>query len=325
MQRTKNRREYLFDTVIFSYSDAKPGADRMKIGLVGYQGAGKSTCFQWLTGQTPDPAASHTLQNAMCPVPESRVRPLCELYHPRKITLASLEIVDTPGLARDGQGNAGRLSQLRECGCLVLVVPGYDRDDPIDDLRRFEDDLILADMEIVARRLERISEQMKKPVQKTLRDQLEIENATLSAMMEGLDSGKPVELDSLNDEQQKVLRAFQLMTAKPRLVLINTADDENQPEKFLTKIPQNVVAFAAPVRLELELGEMTSEERTLFIEEMGLGDAADRDGLIRAIMDVSGQQLFLTAGEKEVRTWMMRKGGTALEAAETIHSDLARG
>ena len=139
----------------------------MKIGLVGYQGSGKSTCFQWLTGQEADPAMSHSLQSAMCVVPESRVQPLCDLYHPKKITLASLEIVDTPGLARDGEGNAVRLSQLRECGCLVLVVPGYDRDDPVADLHRFEEDLILADMEIVSKRLERIAEQLKKPMQKS--------------------------------------------------------------------------------------------------------------------------------------------------------------
>ena len=209
----------------------------MKIGLVGYQGAGKSTCFTWLTGKVADPSMSHSLQSAMCAVPESRVAALCELYHPKKVTTASLEIVDTPGLSRDGEGNAGRLGQLRECGCLVLVVPGYDRADPVADLRRFEEDLLLADMEIVSKRLEKIAEQMKKPMQKPQREPLEAEQAALELVMAGFDADVPVAIESLGEEHQRVLRAFQLMTVKPRLVLINTSDDETDPDRFLAKIP----------------------------------------------------------------------------------------
>ena len=297
----------------------------MKIGLVGYQGAGKSTLFQWLTGREADPSLAHTLQNAMCVVPESRVEPLCKLYSPKKITLASLEIVDTPGLSRDSDGNAPKLSQLRECGCLVLVVPGYDRDDPVADLKSFEEDLMLADMEIVSKRIGKIEEQLKKPIQKQLRDELEFEQSTLTMVLSGLESGQPLHESDLNEEQQKSVKAFQLMTAKPRLVVINTTDDEADPARFLAKIPENLSAFAIPVHLELDLGNMSPEERAEFIAEMGVSGGADRDGLIRTMMDVSGQQLFLTAGDKEVRTWMMRKNGTALEAAEAIHTDIARG
>jgi GTPase SAR1 family protein len=94
----------------------------MKIGLVGYQGSGKSSLFEFLTGVKAEPALAHASQSAMAAVPEERVEPLCGIYHPKKVTLASLEIVDTAGLSRTHEGNPTRLSLIREAGCLVLVI-----------------------------------------------------------------------------------------------------------------------------------------------------------------------------------------------------------
>ena len=111
------------------------GADRMKIGLVGYQGSGKSTLFEWLTGVKPDPAMAHAAQSAMAVVPEPRVEALCKIYAPKKVTLAALELVDTPGLNRSHEGNAARLALIRETGCLVLVAAAFGRSDPLADLR----------------------------------------------------------------------------------------------------------------------------------------------------------------------------------------------
>jgi ribosome-binding ATPase YchF (GTP1/OBG family) len=108
------------------------------------------------------------------------------------------------------------------------------------------------------------------------------------------------------------------------MVVVNTADDEENLERFSQGMPEGVAVFSAPVRLELELSQMTAEDRRTFEEEMGL-KPVDRDRLIRTMMDVSGQMMFFTAGEKEVRTWMLRAGGTAVEAAGSIHTDLARG
>ncbi|MDH3717559.1 MAG: 50S ribosome-binding GTPase, partial [Planctomycetota bacterium] len=128
----------------------------MKIGFVGYQGSGKSTLFGWLTGVTPDPALSHTTQTAMAEVPDPRVDQLCAIYHPKKIVLAALELMDTPGLDPEHEGNAARLSLLRECGCLVHVVNAYSEESPQARLVAFDEDLLLADMEIVSRRVERL-------------------------------------------------------------------------------------------------------------------------------------------------------------------------
>src|SRR5919108_2994561 len=106
----------------------------MKIGIVGYQGSGKSTLFHWLTGVAPDPALAHATQSAMATIPDARVAQLSEIYKPKKITQAALEIVDTPGLSRTHEGSAQKLATIREAGALVVVVQGFAGADPRADL-----------------------------------------------------------------------------------------------------------------------------------------------------------------------------------------------
>ena len=298
----------------------------MKVGLVGYAGSGKSTVFEWLTGVKPDPALAHASQSAMAPVPDPRVEPLCAIYHPKKITLAALELVDTAGLSRTHEGNATRLAQIREAGCLVLVVGAFQRgSQPLADVDSFAEDFLLADMEIVSGRVERLRESVKKP--RPNRDQELVELAALEPLLKALESGTPLHDAEMNDEQLKVTRSFRLLTEKPKLVLINVADDETNPERFLQELAARtppVRAVAVPAGLELELARMNPEDRAAFREEMGIA-GYDRDALLRTLLDASVQMLYFTAGEKEVRTWMLRQGGTALEAAANIHTDLARG
>jgi len=295
----------------------------MKIGLIGYQGSGKSALFQWLTGVAADPALAHLSQSAMAPVPDPRVEPLCGIYHPKKITLASLELVDTPGLVRTHEGNAQRLAVIREAGCLVMVLAAYDRaSNPLADATSLAEDMLLADMEIVSGRIARLRESTKKP--RPNRDQELAELAALEPLLQALESGTTAHAAGMSEEQLKATRSFRLLTEKPRLLLANVADDEEQPGRLAESLTALGAAVAVPVRLEDELARMSPEERAQFREEMGLV-GFDRDSLLRTIMDVSGQMLYFTAGEKEVRTWMLRKGGTALEAAGNIHTDLARG
>lgn len=296
----------------------------MKIGLVGYQGSGKSTLFGWLTGAAPDPALSHTSQSAMCTIPEPRVAELAAIYHPKKLTMASMEVVDTPGLARSHEGNAARLALIREAGCLVMVVAAFGNTDPAADLRSFDEDLLLADMEMVINRIERVEESFKKPRPKQEREDSEAELAALKGVLAAMEAGQALRKDQMTDDQVKATRAFRLFTEKPRMVIFNTADDEQQPERFTKLVPEGTPLFAIPVGLESELAKMSPEDRAEFEKEMGVG-GSDRDHLIRTLMKVSGQRLFLTAGEKEVRTWLLHQGGTAVEAAGSIHTDLARG
>lgn len=260
----------------------------------------------------------------MAPVPESRVDAFVEIYRPKKVTMAALEIVDTPGLSRTHEGNAAKLALIREAGCLILVVAEFGGSDPAAELQSFVEDLILADMEIVSGRLDRVAEQKKKPLPRQEQEQLHHEEQTLRTVLAALEEGKPRTEADMTEEQLRVTRSFRLLSEKPKMVIVNTADDEMEPDRFLSKLPKEVPAIAVSVGLELELAKMSPEDRADFEAEMGVG-GADRTELIRRIMDVSGQRLFLTAGDKEVRTWMLRKGGTAVEAAGSIHTDLARG
>ena len=296
----------------------------MKIGLVGYQGSGKSTLFQWLTAVAADPSLSHTQQSAMATVPDPRIEALSKIYHPKKITLASLEIVDTPGLSRTHEGNAARLALIREAGCLVLVVAAFDGSDPAVDLRSFDEDLLLADMEILSGRVERVEQTLKKPLPRQEHEHLVHEQETLKAVLSAMETGEPLREADMTDDQLKVTRSFRLLSEKSRMVIVNTADDEEHPQRFTESLPEGIPAVAVPVGLELELAGMSPEDRAEFEEEMGVG-GTDRDQLIRTIMDASGQMLFFTTSEKEVRSWMLRKGGTAIEAAGNVHTDMARG
>ena len=296
----------------------------MKIGLVGYQGSGKSTLFEWLTGVASDPALSHTAQSAMATIPEPRIEQLVEIYHPKKVTRAALEIFDTPGLVRTHEGNAARLALIREAGCLVLVVAGFDGSDPIADMRSFEEDCMLADMEILSGRVQRIEESLKKPLPRAEQEQLRHEEETLKMVLAALESDKPMREADMTEKQLKVTRAFRLLSEKPRLVIVNTADDEENPQRLTQLSTDEITVLAVPAGLELELSRMSPEDRHEFEEEMGL-ESVDRDHIVRTLLKASGQMLFFTCGEKEVRTWLLHQGGTAVEAAGNIHTDLARG
>ena len=293
----------------------------MKIGIVGYQGSGKSTLFEWLTGVRPDPALAHTGQSAMAPVPEDRVQPLCEIYHPKKVTLASLEIVDTPGLNRTHEGSATKLAIIREAGCLVLVVAAFDGSDYRKDLRGFEQDFLLADLEIVAGRVERLRDSVRKA--KPNRDQEQAELTTLEPLLAALEAGQSLVDIGMTEEQLKATRSFRLLTEKPRLVVANLGDDAD-PDAFTRELGGSDKVLGLRLGLEVELARMTPEDRAEMVRDLGLTPSS-REDVLRTLLEVSGQMLYFTAGDKEVRTWMLRQGGTALEAAANIHTDLARG
>jgi len=294
----------------------------MKIGIVGYQGSGKSTLFEWLTGVQPDSAHSHLAQMAMATVSDARLDSLSEIYKPKKITRASLEVADSPGLSRTHEGSAAKLAMIREAACLVIVAASHGGSDAVADIGNFDDDLLIADLDIVSGRIERLREQVKKP--RPNRDEMQKELETLEPLLAAMESGQSLRELDLTPDQSKAIRSFQLFSEKPRLVIVNTADDDADPERFQKQMPAGSQVVAVSLGLQLELSRMEGDERDEFCREMEVS-VYDRDELIRLIMDVSGQMLFFTAGPKEVRAWMTVKGATAVDAAGSIHTDLARG
>jgi ribosome-binding ATPase YchF (GTP1/OBG family) len=297
----------------------------MKVGIAGFAGSGKSTVFQWLTGAKPDPAKSQHGQVGVAKIPDERLTWLSQLFKPKKTTPATLEFLDTPGLLpTERRDNPRRLGILRDAGGLLVVLSGFAGEDLAGELRRFREELLFADLEIVTGRVGRLEEGLKKPrpqKQKEL-DQQELE--LLRRIAAALEQGQGAATVGLKGDEEKLIRSFQLLTLKPELVLVNVNENrigQPLPPELLQLAPG---ALQVPARLELELEELSPEDRQAFMQDLGLAGSA-RDRVLRDIFAAMGQQVFFTVGEDECRAWGIPKGATAVEGAGEIHTDLARG
>jgi len=295
----------------------------MKIGLVGYQGSGKSTLFELLSGVKPDPAKAHTGQQGTATVPDARFDGLVELFHPKKTSPARIELFDTPGLNRKEQeANAQKLGVIREAAALVHVIGAFAGSDPVADAASFEDDLVLADLQVVTNRIERIKKDVTKP--RPDREDLQAELQALEPVEAQLSRGESLLNFEFNEAQEKACKSFSLLTRKKQLVLLNTADAAEDAAAIGRLKEKGYQVVSAPVGLELEVQQLPEEDRAVFAEEMGLKEPS-REKLLQAIFQVTNLITFFTSDEKEVHAWLLRRGSTAIEAAGTIHTDLARG
>lgn len=298
----------------------------MKVGLVGFSGAGKSTVFEWLTGAAPDPAKVQQGQLGSTKVPDERLMKMAVKYDPDKLTLAEIQFLDTPGLMSGGEDdrkdNARRLGVIRESDGMCVVLNGYSETDFAKQLTRFRDELLFADLEIVSNRIPKVQAQLKKTKPAKEKEADEFELATLQRVVAAFEAGKPAHQMGIRPEEEKCLRSFQLLTLKPEIVLVNRGDsgfNDPLPADLLAMAPN---AVQAPVKLEKELKDLDEETRTMFMADLGM-TAFSRDRVIRAIFSALGRIVFFTAGKKEVRSWAMDKGGDAVAAAACIHNDLA--
>jgi ribosome-binding ATPase len=297
----------------------------MKVGLVGFAGSGKSTVFQWLTGVKPDPAKSQMGQSGNAKIPDPRLDWLSAKFSPNKTTPAAIDFLDTPGLMpTERRDNPRRLGILRESGGLLVVLNGFNEGDLPGQLRRFREELVFADLEIVTNRIGRLEDQLKKPRPAKQKEADQFELDLLRRVVAALEQNQSPAALGLKDDEEKAIRSFQLLTLKPELVLVNVGDDKvNQPlpADLLALAPN---ALAAPAKLEMELHDLSEDDRQLFMQDLGLKGFV-RDETLRAIFYAMGQIVFFTVGEDECRAWPMPKGGDAVEGASQIHTDLARG
>lgn len=294
----------------------------MKVGLVGYTGSGKTTVFTWLTGVAPDMAASQRGQTGVARIPDSRLAWLSDQFKPKKTTYATLEVVDTPGLlVGDTKDNPRRLAILREADGLLVVLNGFGGD-PIKELDNFRADCILADLEIVSNRIPKVEAQLKKAKPAKEKEIDELELATLRKVVAELEASRPLSKLELNEAETKTVKAFQLLTLKPELVLVNQGDaGQAIPPNLLMLAPD---ALAAPVKLEQELADLTEDERASFMADLGIKELS-RERILRGVFYGMGRIVFLTCGEDECRSWPITKGVTAQTAAGAIHTDLSAG
>ncbi len=295
----------------------------MKMGLVGFAGTGKSTIFEWLTGEKPDPSKVQQGQTAMADVPDERLAKISTIIKPKKTTYTKVAVLDTPGLNLGEQkDNARRLGVIREANGMVVVLDGFSRTDFAEQLKKFREELLFADLEIVSNRVSKLEAGLKKAKPAKEREVDEAELALHRRIVAGLEAGKPASELGLTADEEKAVRSFQLLTLKPEIIFVNRGDsgfNDALPADLLALAPNSV---QAPVKLEMELMALGDEDRAAFMADLGITEFR-RAPTIRAMFYGVGRNVFFTVGEDECRTWSIPASCSAVEAAGCIHNDLA--
>jgi GTP-binding protein YchF len=292
----------------------------MRVGIVGFAGSGKSTLFQLLTGTKPDPSKIHAGQVGVATLSDPRLDYLAALHKPKKVTPATVEFLDTPGLlAGSHADNPQRLALIREGDALLIVLNGFTGGDPATQLAAFRDEMLFADLGVVTSRVERLETSIKKarPDRELAQKELEI----VKRVQTTLEEGKSVATLLLSADDKKPLRSFGLLTDKPHVALLNTLQGQGISDPLRTLAPE---ALAIDAKLELELTQLEPDERAAFMADLGVTELG-RDRIIRQAYDAVGIITYFTAGEPEVRGWNLERGSNAVEAAGKIHTDLAKG
>lgn len=299
----------------------------MKIGIVGFAGSGKSTVFQWITGVKPDPAASQRGQVGIAKIPDDRLTWLSNLFKPKKTTPAVIEFMDTPGLVQTEQrDNPRRLGIIRDADGLLIVLNGFSGGDLAQEMSKFREELLFADLQIVTNRIAKLDDQLhrKKNRPAKEREADEFELVLLQRIVKALEDEQTLANVTLKDEEEKSVRSFQLLLLKPQVVLANIGDaqiGQALPDQ-LRQLAGD--ALAAPAKLEMELEELSAEDRQTFMQDLGLKELT-RDRTLREIYRAMKRIVFFTVGEDECRAWGIPQGVDAVTGAGEIHTDLSRG
>ncbi len=304
----------------------------MKVGLVGFSGAGKTSVFNSLTGQSAETGAGKkgALNRGQIDVPDARVDALSAIYEPKKITYAKIWFVDAAGPGDQERGNSSGLDPslaglLRESEALVHVVRGFENPmltaapDAARDVGAFDDELILTDLVQVEKRLERLKKEGQAKG---------AEAELMHKLAEALESGTALRRLDLAKEELAQLTGFQFLSLKPVLVVVNQAEDDAGqplPDAVLEALKARAVdGIGMCATLEAEIMAMEPADQAAFLADLGLSDSA-RARFIQAAYGLVDLISFLTAGKDEVRAWTIRRGTRAKEAAGKIHSDIERG
>ena len=309
--------------------------------LIGFPSSGKTTLFRLMTSAREAPKGRGDIDIGISRVPDDRLDRLTAMYNPRKRVPATVEFTDPIAPARTGAQGLVDVAGYRNADALVHVVRAF-RDDRVPhpagavdaprDAQAMEDELILADLGVAERRLERI----EKDLRKGRSTDLERERDVVLQCKDALEEGRPLRTLQLAGDDVKRLRGFQFLSAKPLLLVINLgegdlagtgADIGKAAERtgltgVLAHAATKVVALCA--RIELEISQLEGEDAAAFLSDLGLTESG-LERVIRTSYDLLGYMSFFTVGEDECRAWSIARGTPALLAAGEIHSDIQRG
>jgi GTP-binding protein YchF len=311
----------------------------MKMGLFGLPRVGKTTLFNLLTGGHAETSLSARGDPnlGIARVPDARLSVLSGLFKPRKTVPATFEYIDIVGLHKGDARGSLSLTVLKPMDALAHVVRAFDDEaipheegsiDPARDVDTMEMELILADLDAAARRIERL----KSSIPKTNRPEEKRELAVLEKAVQALEAGRPLRGVELPPEDEKLLRGFAFYSAKPLLIVVNVGENDARHvagavERFgLAQAAARpaVKVAAASARIEEEMAALEGDEADVFRADLGIREPA-LDRVLHASYELLGLISFYTVGEDECRAWPVRRGISASRAAGTIHSDLEKG
>jgi hypothetical protein len=307
----------------------------LRAGLIGLPSSGKTTLFQLLTSarEAPRTHGKAEANVGISRVPDDRLDKLTALFQPKSRVPATVEFADMAA----GRSDAAALLDVaayRQADALLHVVRAF-RDesvphpkssvDPVRDARLIEEEMILADLGVAERRLERLAKDLKKNPTADLKKEEEL----LVQCRASLENGRALRTLGLSKDDARRLRGFQLLSGKPLLLVVNLDEADLQAgaarpdlDAFLKEVGGMAVGVCA--KIELEIAQLDAADARAFLADLGLAESG-LDRVIRAAYELLGYISFLTVGEDECRAWSIPRGTPALEAAGAIHSDIQRG
>jgi GTP-binding protein YchF len=317
----------------------------MIAGIVGLPNCGKTTLFNALTRGNAEVAAYAQTgaepNIGMVKVPDNRVDRLSDIYKPKKTSHATVEYIDLPGLPRGSVAEGAKVTEFlrraREVDALVHVVRSFEDSavphpagsvDSVRDVQDLEVELMLSDLSIIEKRLERIEAAIKKGVD---REKNMAEQKVLDRFRETLEEEKPLRDLTVSTDEEKLVRGYRFLTLQPQIIVLNvgeqtlgSAELETLSDNIRKAVGETAHVETVCARIEMEIGQLSSEEAQLFMEDLNI-KASALERLIHACYERLGMISFFTVGEDEVRAWTVMKGISAVRAAGVIHSDIERG